>query len=126
MRITRAIRDESFFENSVLQDAVGHVKSTGGTLHLLGLSPDGRVHSDLDHAIAIVELAKRSGLEPDRFAVHAITDGRDTSPTGGIGYVGKLEQAMKTLGVGRIASVVGRFYAWIATCDGRESKRRTA
>ena len=111
MRITRAIRDESFFDNSVLQEAIGHVQSTGGTLHLLGLMSDGRVHSDLDHAIAIVELAKRAGLPPEKFAVHAITDGRDTSPTGGIGYVGKIEQAMKQAGIGRVASVIGRFYA---------------
>ena len=111
MRITRAIRDESFFANPVLQGAVNHVKATGGTLHLLGLMSDGRVHSDLNHAIAIIDLAKRGGLDPDKFAVHAITDGRDTSPTGGIDYVGKIEQAMKDAGVGRVASVIGRFYA---------------
>ena len=111
MRITRAIRDESFFENSVLLGAIEHVKSTGGTLHLLGLMSDGRVHSDLDHAIAIVELAKRGNLDPDKFAVHAITDGRDTSPTGGIEYVAQIENAMKQAGVGHVSSVIGRFYA---------------
>lgn len=111
MRITRAIRDESFFANSVLQGAVDHVKSSGGTLHLLGLMSDGRVHSDLDHAIAVIELAKRAGLSSDQLAVHAITDGRDTSPTGGIDYVGKIEQAMASAGVGHVASVIGRFYA---------------
>ncbi len=111
MRITRSIRDESFFKNPVLVGAIEHVKKTGGTLHLLGLMSDGRVHSDLDHALAIVELAKRAGLGADQFAVHAITDGRDTSPTGGINYVGKIEQALKDAGVGRIASVIGRFYA---------------
>ena len=111
MRITRAIRDESFFTKPVLQQAIEHVKQSGGTLHLLGLMSDGRVHSDLEHAFAVVDLVKRSGLDADKFAVHAITDGRDTSPTGGIEYVGKLEEKLKAEGVGRIASVIGRFYA---------------
>lgn len=111
MRITRAIRDESFFANPVLLGAIEHVKQTGGTLHLLGLMSDGRVHSDLDHALAVFDLVKRSGLEGNRFAIHAITDGRDTSPTGGINYVGKLEEKIKETGVGRVASVIGRFYA---------------
>ncbi|MGI9474491.1 MAG: 2,3-bisphosphoglycerate-independent phosphoglycerate mutase [Rubripirellula sp.] len=111
MRITRAIRDESFFTKPVLQESIEHVKSTGGTLHLLGLMSDGRVHSDLEHAFAIVDLVKRSGLDGNKFAVHAITDGRDTSPTGGIKYVGKLDEKLAEAGVGRIASVIGRFYA---------------
>lgn len=111
MRITRAIRNESFFANRVLKGAIEHVQATGGTLHLLGLMSDGRVHSDLEHAFAVVELVRRSGLPGDRFAVHAITDGRDTSPTGGIDFVGRLEEKLRSEGVGRVASVVGRYYA---------------
>lgn len=111
MRITRAIRNGSFFTNSVLQEAIAHVQKTGGTLHLLGLMSDGRVHSDLEHGFAVVDLVKQSGLPSGQFAVHAITDGRDTSPTGGLAYVGRLEEKLKTAGVGRIASVIGRFYA---------------
>jgi len=111
MRITRAIRDGSFYENETLKGAIAHVKSTGGTLHLLGLMSDGRVHSDLDHAYAIVELAKRSGIDAGRFVVHAITDGRDTAPTGGLGFVQNLEDSLSSAGVGRIGSVIGRFYA---------------
>jgi 2,3-bisphosphoglycerate-independent phosphoglycerate mutase len=111
MRITRAIRNGSFFTNSVLQEAIEHVKETGGTLHLLGLMSDGRVHSDLEHGFAVVDLVKQSGLPSNQFAVHAITDGRDTSPTGGIQYVGQLEDKLNAEGVGRIASVIGRFYA---------------
>ena len=110
MRITRAIRDRSFFKNTVLTEAAEHVKGTGGTLHLMGLMSDGRVHSDLDHAFAIVDLAKHHGLEK-QFAVHAITDGRDTSPTAGIDFVGRLEKYLTEKGVGKIASVIGRFYA---------------
>ncbi len=86
MRITRSIRDESFFANEVLREAIEHVKASGGTLHLLGLMSDGRVHSDIEHAKAIVELVKRAGLGRDQLAIHAITDGRDTSPTSGIEF----------------------------------------
>ncbi|NND97028.1 MAG: 2,3-bisphosphoglycerate-independent phosphoglycerate mutase [Pirellulaceae bacterium] len=111
MRITRAIRDETFFSNKVLNEAIDHVKNSGGTIHLLGLMSDGRVHSDLDHAIAIVDLVKRSGLPADKFSVHAITDGRDTSPTGGLKYVGKIEAKLAEAGIGQVASVIGRFYA---------------
>jgi 2,3-bisphosphoglycerate-independent phosphoglycerate mutase len=111
MRITRAIRNESFFANKVLNEAIAHVKSTGGTLHLLGLMSDGRVHSDLEHAFAVIELVKRSGLPGDRFAIDVITDGRDTSPTGGLQYTRQLESKLRGQGVGRIASVIGRFYA---------------
>jgi len=111
MRITRAIRDGSFFENSVLQGAIKHVQETGGTLHLLGLMSDGRVHSDLNHTLAVIDLVKKSGLDGDRFAIHAITDGRDTGPKSGIGFIQKLEEKIGEAGVGRIASVIGRFYA---------------
>ncbi|WP_146602743.1 2,3-bisphosphoglycerate-independent phosphoglycerate mutase [Novipirellula aureliae] len=111
MRITRSIREGAFFENKVLLESIEHVKKTGGKLHVLGLVSDGRVHSDLDHAIAIVELAKRNNLAQDGLAFHAITDGRDTSPTGGLKYVAKVEQAMKEQGVGYVATVMGRFYA---------------
>jgi len=111
MRITRSIRDGDFFANETLRAAIEHVNSTGGTLHLLGLMSDGRVHSDIEHAKAVVELVKRSGLSGDRFAIHAITDGRDTSPTSGAEFVGDLQKTCDQTGVGRVASVVGRFYA---------------
>ena len=111
MRITRAIRNESFFENRTLQEAINHVKSSGGTLHLLGLMSDGRVHSDLEHGFAIVDLVKRNGLSSEQFVVHAITDGRDTSPTSGLQFIGRLEEKLVAENVGRIASVIGRFYA---------------
>lgn len=111
MRITRSIREGEFFENPVLNGAIEHVRSTGGRLHLLGLMSDGRVHSDIEHAYAIMTLVKNSGLRSDQFAIHAITDGRDTSPNGGRQYIAQLEDRLKTAGVGKIASVVGRFYA---------------
>lgn len=109
MRITRAIRDESFFSNPVVTGAVQHVKNSGGTLHVLGLMSDGRVHSDLNHALAIIDLAKRNDV--DKLAVHAITDGRDTSPTGGLAFVSQVVDKLKEVGIGKVASVIGRFYA---------------
>lgn len=111
MRITRAIRDESFFSNPVVTGALSHVQKSGGRLHLLGLMSDGRVHSDLQHGLAIIDLAKRNGLAGDRLAIHAITDGRDTSPRGGLEFVRTVEKKCEQAGVGVIASVIGRFYA---------------
>ncbi|MCO8125324.1 2,3-bisphosphoglycerate-independent phosphoglycerate mutase [Stieleria sp. TO1_6] len=111
MRITRAIREGEFFENKVLVGSLEHVRRSGGKLHVLGLISDGRVHSDLQHALAVVDLYKQSGLPADRLVVHAITDGRDTSPTGGLGYVQQIQDKLDSAGVGRIGTVVGRFYA---------------
>ncbi|MCA9140935.1 MAG: 2,3-bisphosphoglycerate-independent phosphoglycerate mutase, partial [Planctomycetales bacterium] len=111
MRITRSIREGAFFKNEVLLGAINHVRETGGKLHILGLMSDGRVHSDLSHALAVVDLYKSSGLPADGLVVHAITDGRDTSPTGGMGYVKQIQDKLDEVGVGRIGTVVGRFYA---------------
>jgi 2,3-bisphosphoglycerate-independent phosphoglycerate mutase len=111
MRITRSIRDESFFTKPTIQAALAHVQSSGGTLHLLGLMSDGRVHSDIEHAYAFLTIAKRAGLGTDRFAIHAITDGRDTSPTSGLEFIRRLEAKIVETGAGHIASVIGRFYA---------------
>ena len=111
MRITRAIRDRSFFTNSTIAAAVEHVKSSGGTLHILGLMSDGRVHSDIEHAYAFIEVAKDAGLGRDRLAIHVITDGRDTSPTSGVNFVSRLEKKCEEIGAGHVASVIGRFFA---------------
>ncbi|MEM9368536.1 MAG: 2,3-bisphosphoglycerate-independent phosphoglycerate mutase, partial [Planctomycetota bacterium] len=111
MRITRAIRDESFFALPAIQASIEHIQRTGGRLHLLGLMSDGRVHSDLQHALAVIDLAKRNGLSGDQLSICAITDGRDTSPRGGLGYVQQLQSACDEAGVGFISSVIGRFYA---------------
>lgn len=111
MRITRSIREGAFFKNEVLLGTLEHIRRTGGKLHILGLMSDGRVHSDLSHALAVIDLYKDSGLPADRLVVHAITDGRDTSPTGGLAYVQQVQEKLDESGVGRIGTVVGRFYA---------------
>lgn len=110
-RIDRAIASGEFFQNPVLNEAIDRVKSNGGTLHLLGLVSDGGVHSHINHLVALLRSARDRGLSGDRVAVHAFTDGRDTSPHGGAIYVRQLEQAMADLGVGRIGTVTGRYYA---------------
>ena len=109
LRIDEAIEDGGFFENPVFLDAIGHVRETGGTLHLMGLVSDGGVHSHLRHLIALLELARRQEL-PD-VAIHAFTDGRDTSPTGGVEHLGEVRRATEQKGVGRVATVIGRYYA---------------
>jgi 2,3-bisphosphoglycerate-independent phosphoglycerate mutase len=111
MRITRAVRDGSFFENPALNGAFDHAERTGGFVHLLGLVSDGQVHSDLDHLLALIDLAARREIPADRLLVHAITDGRDTAPKGGLGYAERVLAKLSDAGVGRIGSVMGRYYA---------------
>ncbi|HTV49246.1 MAG TPA: 2,3-bisphosphoglycerate-independent phosphoglycerate mutase, partial [Phycisphaerae bacterium] len=111
MRITRRIRDGSFFENSTLRGAFEYAKKHNSRVHILGLCSDGRVHSDQEHAYAILELAKKLHFPGDRVFIHAITDGRDTAPQGGKGYLVALEKKAGQIGIGVIASVVGRYYA---------------
>ena len=111
MRITRAVRDRSFFRNPTFHDAIRHAKQTGGKLHLLGLVSNGYVHSDIEHAFALIELAAQEKVPADRLFVHAITDGRDVGPATGLGFIKQLEAKLAKVGVGRIASVCGRYYA---------------
>ena len=110
-RIDKSIADGDFFRNPVLVEAVRKAKEGGGSLHLLGLVSDGGVHSSQAHLHALLEMARREGLLGDRVVVHAFTDGRDTSPTGGAGYLAALEREMERLGVGVVATVAGRYHA---------------
>ncbi|MFK7738286.1 MAG: 2,3-bisphosphoglycerate-independent phosphoglycerate mutase [Pirellulaceae bacterium] len=111
MRITHAIREGTFFENPTLKKAVEHVADSGGKLHLLGLLSDGGVHAHLNHAVAVLEYFKQQGVDSEKVIVHAITDGRDTAPKSGLGFVRGFEAKAKEIGVGRVGSVIGRFYA---------------
>lgn len=108
-RITKAIDDGDFFTNPVLLEAVNRVRESGGALHLMGLLSDGGVHSHETHLYALVELARRQGLS--RVFVHPIMDGRDTPPQSGADYLRKLEEKLREIGTGRIATVSGRYYA---------------
>lgn len=108
-KITKSIEDGDFFSNEVLTKAIENCKKYNSNLHVMGLLSDGGVHSHERHLYAILELAKRNDF--DNVYVHCFMDGRDTAPTSGEGYVAKLEEKMKEKGVGKIASLSGRFYA---------------
>lgn len=108
-KITKAIQDGDFFTNPALMDAVENCRQHGGALHLMGLLSDGGVHSHIEHLYGLLELARRNGLK--KVYVHGFMDGRDTPPSSGIEYVRQLEEKMKELGVGEIATLSGRYYA---------------
>ncbi|MCH7701964.1 MAG: 2,3-bisphosphoglycerate-independent phosphoglycerate mutase, partial [Planctomycetes bacterium] len=111
MRITGRIEDGTFFDNAVLGGAFERATASGGAVHIMGLCSDVGVHSILPHLYALIELAKRSGFPGDRVFVHVIGDGRDSAPTSGIEFVRQIEAKLAQIGVGRIASVIGRYYA---------------
>ena len=108
-RISNAIRDGSFFDNPAYVRAVDAAAENGGALHLLGLLSDGGVHSHITHLYALLELAKRRGLT--RVYIHAFLDGRDVGPQTGEGYMRALCEHCARLGIGKAATVMGRFYA---------------
>lgn len=107
-RITKEIEDGDFFKNPELLKATANAKANGSNLHLYGLLSDGGVHSHITHLYGLLELAKREGVS--NVYVHCFLDGRDTSPTAGKGFIEDLEAKMKEIGVGKIASICGRYY----------------
>ena len=107
-RITKEIEDGAFFKNPKLLEAVEHVKKNGSDLHFYGLLSDGGVHSHITHLYGLLELARREGVK--NVFVHCFLDGRDTSPTSGKEFIAALEAKMKEIGVGKIASICGRYY----------------
>ena len=108
-RITKSIQDGDFFENEALCNAINKSVKDGTSLHLMGLMSDGGVHSHNTHIWAIVELAKRLGQ--DKVYLHCIMDGRDVPPTSGKDYVAEAIEKMNEIGVGKVATVTGRYYA---------------
>lgn len=108
-RISKAITDGDFFTNPVLAGVMDKTKANGTALHLLGLLSDGGVHSHIEHLVALIKMAKEKGLT--KVYVHAFLDGRDVPPKSALIYVKQLEEAMAEIGVGKIATVGGRYYA---------------
>ncbi|MED4570920.1 2,3-bisphosphoglycerate-independent phosphoglycerate mutase [Brevibacillus agri] len=108
-RITKSIREGAFFENETLVAAFEHAKQNNKQLHLFGLLSDGGVHSHIEHLYAILELAKRQDF--DRVYIHGFLDGRDVSPDSAVGYIEQLQAKIAEIGVGKIATVQGRYYA---------------
>ena len=108
-RITKAIKDGDFFANKVLCDCMDKTKEAGKALHLMGLLSDGGVHSNINHLIALLEMAKARGLE--KVYVHAFLDGRDVPPKSAVGFIKQLQEVMAATSFGKIATVIGRYYA---------------
>jgi len=109
VRISKTIRDGSFFENEEFLNLIKFTKDNDGKMHVMGLCSNIGVHSLLDHLYGLLELAKRNDIK-DVF-IHAFTDGRDSPPDSGAEYIADIEKKAKEIGVGKIASVMGRFYA---------------
>jgi 2,3-bisphosphoglycerate-independent phosphoglycerate mutase len=109
VRLSRAIRDGSFFENKEFLNLIKFIKSHNGKMHIMGLCSDIGVHSLLDHLYGLLELAKRNNVE--EVFIHAFTDGRDSPPDSGAGYIQQIEAKAKEIGIGKIVSISGRFYA---------------
>ena len=108
-RITRDIQTGDFFRNPAFLEAMDNCREWGSALHLMGLLSDGGVHSHIEHLFALLQMAKDKGLT--KVYVHCFLDGRDVSPTSGKGFVQALADKCAQLGVGRIATVMGRYYA---------------
>ena len=109
VKITKEIRSGEFFSNPVLADAVATAAAKKSAVHLLGIVSDAGVHGLLEHLYGMLELCKKYAVS--RVYLHAFTDGRDTSPNSGLGYIQQVESKMAEIGVGKIATVSGRYYA---------------
>lgn len=108
-RITKSIKEGDFYDNETLVAAFDHARKHGTQVHLFGLLSDGGVHSHIKHLYAILELAKRKDF--DRVYIHAFLDGRDVSPDSAVDYIEQLQAKIAEIGVGKIATVQGRYYA---------------
>jgi len=109
LRINASIENKTFFQNPAFLNAVSHIKKTNSKIHLLGLVSSGVVHSCLNHLFALLDFLKNQHV--NNVFLHLITDGRDSSPTSGINIVETIENKLKELQIGKIASVMGRYYA---------------
>src|SRR5581483_11161227 len=107
-RISKSISDGDFFENEALANACQRAEERNRALHLIGLVSDGGVHSHQEHLYALLELARRKGVP--RVYIHALTDGRDTAPGSALGFIREVIEKARTIGVGQIATVGGRYY----------------
>lgn len=110
-KIDHEIETGDFYENEMLLKVINHLKTNKSRLHLMGVLSDGNVHASIDHLFALLEFGKRNGLNQKNTFIHAFTDGRDTPPQNAKEYFERLEAKANSLGVGKIASVIGRYFA---------------
>lgn len=111
LRISKLVRSGEIRSNAVLRETFDNIRHSGGRLHFLGLASEAGVHSSLDHLYGLVEMAAMLGVPGDAIFVHNFADGRDSAPNSGIEFCRQMEARFAAIGAGRIASVVGRFYA---------------
>ena len=109
VKINKAIADGTILDNPQIKNAYTYAKENGKALHLMGLTSNGGVHSSFDHILALTDIAKEYGL--DKVFLHCFMDGRDTDPRSGKGFIAELQEYMDTKSTGKIASIIGRYYA---------------
>lgn len=109
VRVNRAIDDGTFYDLKAFKESCAFVNKNHSTLHIVGLASPGGVHAHQDHIIALVEMAKKHGVQ--NVSLHLITDGRDTPPRSAITSIAQIEQQLKSIGIGKIVSVIGRYYS---------------
>ena len=109
VKINKSIADKSVLDNPEIKNAFEYAQRTGKGLHLMGLTSNGGVHSSLDHILALTDIAKHYNLE--KVFLHCFMDGRDTDPRSGKGFIQEIQDYMSTKSTGKIASIIGRFYA---------------
>ncbi len=111
LRINALFSEHLLAANPVWKELIARLKSRGSRLHLLGIASDAGVHGMLEHLYGLLGEAKTAGLAPDRVFIHAFTDGRDTPQKSGLGFIKQIEAKCRELGIGRLATVTGRFWA---------------
>lgn len=107
--IHKEIKEKTFFQNKTILELMHQTKNNHNKLHLMGLLSDGGIHSHMSHLFALIDMAKENGIE--ELYIHVILDGRDTLPNSGIGFVKQLNEKLEEVGIGKIATLSGRFYA---------------
>lgn len=107
--INKSIHDQTFFQNKEILKVINHTKRNHSKLHIMGLISDGGVHSHINHLLALLDLCKQNEVE--KLYLHLFTDGRDTAPTSAYSYIAKVEEKLKEIQIGKIATISGRYYA---------------
>jgi len=111
LRVNKACASGAIADNPAIADGIKQAKAAGATVHLMGIASEAGVHGRLSHLYALLAACKKHGVSPDKVAVHLFTDGRDTPPTSGRGYIAEVEARIKQVGIGSIATVAGRYWA---------------